>query len=815
MNNCFHCNQAVPSNVHIQIQILDEQRDLCCVGCEAVANAIINSGSESFYRYRTDASETPEFTPEELPSFISQELALYDNLDVLSDICDTQALNQNNSKTPSSYSISLIIDGITCAACGWLIEKEIKQFKGVTSVNLNLSQHRLYVSWDQEVTPLSTIISRIYQIGFKAHPYTADKAQQHLEEEQRLASRRLVLAALGTMQAMMFALPLYVGDWAGIFEKFETYFRFASLVITTPVVLFSARPFFIAFIRDIKTKHLTMDVPVSIAIGGAYIASVWSTFTNGQEVYFDSVCMFTFFLLIGRFLEARTRVRFGEAGNNLDTLLPRSCTRLDKDSGQEVIIPVSQLVVGDTIRILPGTTIPADGTIISGRSSIDESIITGEFIPVSKLKGSQVISGSLNIESPFEMQVSALGSNTQLSTVMALLDRAATEKPHIAKLADTVAQYFVAAVLILSATVFTAWYFIDSDKAFWITLSVLVATCPCALSLATPTALTSATGALRKAGVLITRGHVLENLTKSKRIIFDKTGTLTLGKLTIDKTILLSGNETDALSIASSLEAHSQHPIASAFKPFFNSDKSITAKNIAVEPGQGLSGSINGHTYRLGNAAYARPINDDTTSQPDTGHWILLASGSTAIAWFLLSDQIRPMAKASIDQLSKLGLSSEILSGDQSHQVINVAKELNVQNYQGGITPEGKLNYLSSLSESDMSIMVGDGINDVPVLAKAPISIAIGSASDLAKTHADVILVGNQLQRLPQLLLQARRTKTIIKQNLTWALIYNASVLPLAAFGLLPPWAAAIGMSFSSLVVVFNALRLNNIPKSI
>jgi len=413
------------------------------------------------------------------------------------------------------------------------------------------------------------------------------------------------------------------------------------------------------------------------------------------------------------------------------------------------------------------------------------------------------------------MQVSALGSNTQLSTVMALLDRAATEKPHIAKLADTVAQYFVAAVLILSATVFTAWYFIDSDKAFWITLSVLVATCPCALSLATPTALTSATGALRKAGVLITRGHVLENLTKSKRIIFDKTGTLTLGKLTIDKTILLSGNETDALSIASSLEAHSQHPIASAFKPFFNSDKSMTAKNIAVEPGQGLSGSINGHTYRLGNAAYARPINDDTTSQPDTGHWILLASGSTAIAWFLLSDQIRPMAKASIDQLSKLGLSSEILSGDQSHQVINVAKELNVQNYQGGITPEGKLNYLSSLSESDMSIMVGDGINDVPVLAKAPISIAIGSASDLAKTHADVILVGNQLQRLPQLLLQARRTKTIIKQNLTWALIYNASVLPLAAFGLLPPWAAAIGMSFSSLVVVFNALRLNNIPKSI
>jgi Cu2+-exporting ATPase len=815
MKNCFHCNQPVPGNIHIQLKILNEERDLCCVGCEAVAKAIISSGSESFYQYRTDASETPEFTPEDLPSFISQELALYDNPDVLSDICDPQASNQNNKQTPSSYSISLIIDGITCAACGWLIEKEIKQFQGVTSVNLNLSQHRLYVSWDQALTPLSEIISRIYQIGFKAHPYTADKAQQHLEEEQRLASRRLVLAAFGTMQAMMFALPLYVGDWAGIFEKFETYFRFASLAITTPVVLFSARPFFIAFMRDIKTKHLTMDVPVSIAIGGAYIASVWSTFTNGQEVYFDSVCMFTFFLLIGRFLEARTRVRFGEAGNNLDTLLPRSCTRLDIATGQEAIIPVSQLVVGDTIRILPGTTIPADGTIISGRSSIDESIITGEFIPISKQKGNPVISGSLNIESPFEMQVSALGNNTQLSTVMALLDRAATEKPHIAKVADTVAQYFVAAVLILSATVFTAWYFIDSDKAFWITLSVLVATCPCALSLATPTALTAATGALRKAGVLITRGHVLENITKSRRVIFDKTGTLTLGKLAIERTIILSGKKDEALAIASSLEIHSQHPIASAFKKHLNLDSPMTTQNIVVEPGQGLSGEINGHTYKLGNSEYAKPKQDNATQQPDTGHWILLASENTAIAWFLLSDQIRPMAKASIEKLSQLGLSSEILSGDKSDQVINVATELNVQHYQGGVTPEGKLNYLSSLNDQDMSIMVGDGINDVPVLAKAPISIAIGSASDLAKTHADVILVGNQLQRLPQLITQARRTKTIIKQNLTWALIYNGSVLPLAAFGLLPPWAAAIGMSFSSLVVVFNALRLNNIPKSI
>jgi Cu2+-exporting ATPase len=811
MKTCYHCDQVVAGNLNIQLSILGQPRDLCCIGCKAVASAIINSGSESFYQFRTDASETPEFSPEELPNFISDELSLYDNPVVLADIAQPADKQYH-------FNLSLIIDGITCAACGWLIEKEIKRFDGIDSVNLNLSQHRLYLSWDQSKTPLSKIISRIYQIGFKAHPYTPDKAQLHLEEEQRLATRRLVLAAFGTMQAMMFALPLYVGDWAGIFEKFETYFRYASLTIATPVVLFSARPFFVAFIRDIKTRHLTMDVPVSIAIGGAYLASVWSTFTGGQEVYFDSVCMFTFFLLIGRFLEARTRLRFGEAGNNLNTLLPRSCTRIDPTSKLETVTPVSQLAVNDIIRVLPGTTIPADGIIISGRTSIDESIITGEFIPVAKTKDNIVISGSLNIESPFEMRITALGKDTQLSTVMSLLDRAANEKPKVAIVADKIAQYFVAAVLVVSVVVFTTWYFIDSDKAFWITLSVLVATCPCALSLATPTALTAASGALRKAGVLITRGHVLENLVKSRRIIFDKTGTLTLGKLSIEKIKLLHGTEQDALNIACRLEAHSQHPIASAFKPHAQSNLANNvflspAQDVMVEPGQGLSGMVNNMTYRLGNVDYATPTDTDlTVKKPDNGHWILLADQHQPIAWFLFSDQIRPMAKESCAQLNKMGLTTEMLSGDQSHQVQVVANAVGITKAQGSSTPEDKLDYLSTLEENDMSIMVGDGINDVPVLAKAPISIAVGSASDLAKTHADVILVGNQLQRLPQLILQAKRTSKIIKQNLIWSLFYNASVLPLAALGLLPPWAAAIGMSLSSLVVVFNALRLNTLP---
>ncbi|MEY8246990.1 MAG: heavy metal translocating P-type ATPase [Bermanella sp.] len=795
MSDCFHCGALVPANVQIRLDILGDERDLCCTGCEAVAEAILQSGSESFYQYRSDVSATPEFTPASLPQSMQMELALYDNQEVL------EALSE---VTANGRQITLIIEGITCAACAWLIEKQLKQFAGVEFVNLNLSQHTLKLCWQQAQTPLSELIARIYALGFKAQPYSPDLAQQQLLSEQKKATQRLGLAALGMMQAMMFALPLYVGDWGGVFEKFETYFRFASLIITTPVVLYSARPFFVAFWRDLKSRHLTMDVPVAIAIGGAYGASVWSTFTQGQEVYFDSVCMFTFFLLVGRFLESRARLKNSEAGNHLASVMPRATLRIHPQDNSETLVPVSQLRIGDHIRILPGATLVADGIIVEGRSSIDESIITGEFLPIQKQAGDPVIGGSLNVESPITLRVTALDKDMQISTVMSLLERATADKPKIAVLADRVAQYFVAAVLILSALVFVSWSFIDSDKAFWVTLSVLVATCPCALSLATPTALTTATSALRRHGILITRGHVLQTLIRSQRILFDKTGTLTLGQLNIDRIIPLAGSAEDALQLAASLEAHSQHPIASAF----HYTPLLSVKHTQAQSGAGLEGQIDGHKYKIGLASY---VLEQPPKTPDDGHWVLLARQQTPLAWFLLSDQLRSDAASTVSALQDLGLECEMLSGDHSAQVQLMAAKLNMDKVQGAVSPAGKLDYIGTLPAQDATIMVGDGINDVPVLAQAPVSIAVGSASDLAKNHADVILMSNQLHHLPLLMAQARRSARIIKQNLVWALLYNASVLPLAALGLLPPYMAAIGMSASSLVVVFNALRLNKL----
>jgi Cu2+-exporting ATPase len=799
MTDCYHCGQVVPENINLTARVLGEDRTMCCIGCQAVANAIVQSGSESFYQYRSDKNTTPDFTLDTLPQSVRQELTLYDNLDVLGDIA-TQSGEQFNAV--------LIIDGITCAACGWLIEKQLQRFDGVDAVQLNVTQHRLYITWQQDITALSDIISQIYTLGFKAQPYTPDAAQQQLQAEQKVSIQRLVLAALGTMQAMMFAVPLYVGEWSGILLQYETYFRFAGLAITTPVILYSARPFFSAFIRDIKSRHLTMDVPVSIAIGGAYIASVYSTFTQGEEVYFDSVCMFTFFLLLGRFLEARARLSNGEAGNELHNLMPRACVKI-LENGDEALLPVNKIVIGDCIRILPGSTIAADGLIIRGSSSVDESIITGEFIPLQKKSDDHVIAGSLNVENPIDIRVTAIGKDTQISTIMSLLDRASQDKPKIAQLADILAQYFVAGVLITSAVVFTTWYFIDSERAFWITLSVLVATCPCALSLATPTALTAATTALRQNGILITRGHVLETLRKSRRIIFDKTGTLTLGQLTIENTKIVNAHQPDPLQIAASLEHFSQHPIAHAFKH----KQLLPVSEIHNHIGEGISGIINQIEYRIGTASFISASISEPVSAPDQRHWVALAHDKMILAWFLLSDEIRPNAKSSIEALQKLSLQCEMLSGDQSTHVAYVANTLGIKQFKGGVSPQGKLDYLAQQDPNDACIMVGDGINDVPVLAQAPVSIAIGSASDLAKTHADIILVSNQLSRLPQLIKQAHKTARIIKQNLAWALLYNSCVLPLAALGLLPPYLAAIGMSASSLVVVFNALRLNKLPK--
>jgi len=801
---CYHCGLDIPPNSQFFTLIDGQQQRMCCPGCQAVAQTIVDSGLDNFYKHRaTSSTDTPDIAVNTVSDAQLNELSLYDEPSLQKEF----VVDKDGQR-----EATLVIEGITCAACVWLLEHHLTKQAGVSVAKVNLTNHRARICWNPDEQKLSQLMAEIYRIGYQAHPYHPNKEEQLLEQERKRATRRLGVAGLGMMQVMMIAVALYGGAIQGIEGKHVTFMRWASMVIATPVILYAARPFFIAALRDLRTRHLSMDVPVSIAIGGAYLASIWATVTDSGEVYFDSVTMFTFFLLIGRYLEMQARHRTGRAGNAMMDLLPASAIKLI--DGEESIIPAKELCVGDHVLVKPGHTIPADGVILSGNSSVDESALTGEYLPIRKETGAEIIGGTINVENPVTIEVTKIGAETQLSSIVRLLERAQEDKPKAAQLADRVASYFVAAVLLTAAGVSFGWWLVSPEDAFWITLSVLVVTCPCALSLATPTALTAATGTLRQKGMLITRGHVLENLSRATHVVFDKTGTLTEGNLTLQETRVLSDDTTENVqAIAAALEQHSEHPIARAFQPVAGN---LTASDLNSVLGQGLEGIVDGVRYRIGKPGFAAELcNMEEPAPPEeSGQWLLLCSEQAPQAWYRLDDQIRREAITCIKSLQAMGLQCEMLTGDSSGAVQSVARTLNIDTVISGVSPEQKLEHIQQLqSQGAQVLMVGDGINDIPVLAGAQTSIAMGTATDLAKTNADCVLISADLLRLVDAIRLSRKTRTIIRQNLSWSAGYNLLALPLAALGFVAPYMAALGMSLSSLVVVGNALRLSRLPK--
>ena len=522
---CFHCGQPVPDGVCHVVDVEDIPRDMCCTGCEAVAQAIVDNNLVDFYTFRTDKSDkTESLVPAEL-----RELQIYDD----------DALQKAFVRAEEGGSVreaSLILEGIVCAACVWLNEKHVSAIKGVLDFKVNYSTHRASLKWDNEQIQLSDVLKAITDIGYHAHPFDSGKLESLQKKEKAAALRRIAIAGIGMMQVMMLAISLYIGDSSDMSDNMRHFLRWISLIIATPVLLFASRIFLVSAWRDIKRLKLGMDVPVAIAMGAAYLASVWATVTQSGEVYFDSVTMFTFFLLTGRYLEMVARHKAGQVAEALVRLMPAVATRIRADKQETVT--VSELQLGDTLLIKPGETIPADGTVVDGVSSVNEALLTGESLPLTKRIDSSLIGGTVNIESPLFMKVKKLGDSTVLSSIVRLLERAQSEKPNLARAVDKVAVWFVSILLIIATAVFVIWSFISPSDAFWVTLSVLVVTCPCALSLATPAALTAATGALTEKGILTTRGHALETLAKLTHIVFDKTGTLTHGHLVVSKTIL-------------------------------------------------------------------------------------------------------------------------------------------------------------------------------------------------------------------------------------------------------------------------------------
>ena len=796
---CYHCGLPVPDGSPYHAQVLGEARAMCCPGCQAVAEAIVAGGLEGYYRHRSETAANPEA----LPKALTDELALYDRKDVQQGLV---------SHANDQAETCLLIEGISCAACGWLIEHHLKKLPGVSAANLNLSNHRLQVRWDDASLPLSQLLAELRRIGYAAHPYQADAAAKQMHRENRKAMRQLGVAGLLWMQVMMATMATWPEFNLDLSASFDAILRWTSLFLTTPIVFYCCGQFFRGALRDLRTRHLTMDVSVSLAIGGAYVAGLWSTITGQGELYFDAVGMFALFLLAGRYLERRARERTAQVTAQLVNLLPASCLRLDELGHSERIL-LNELQLGDQVLVPPGAVVPADALILAGQSSIDESLLTGEYLPQPRSAGQHVTAGTLNIEGPLTVQVEALGNDTRLSAIVRLLERAQADKPRLAQLADRVAQWFLVVVLLTAAVIGLAWWQLDSERAFWIVLALLVATCPCALSLATPTALTTATGSLHKLGLLVTRGHVLESLNQIDTLIVDKTGTLTEGRLTLREVRVLGALDSQTcLSLAAALESRSEHPIARAFG---RAPQAVEA--VRSEPGKGLQGEVGGRRLRIGEAAFVSQLGGQPApAMPqEPGQWLLLGDEQGPLAWFRLDDRLRSDAQRLISAAHARGWQVLLLSGDSSPMVASVAAELGIADARGGLTPDAKLAVLHQLHQQGRHVlMLGDGVNDVPVLAGADISVAMGSATDLAKTSADAVLLSNRLASLVQALDVAKRTHRIIVENLTWAGLYNGLVLPFAAIGWITPGWAAIGMSLSSLVVVVNALRLSSVTDS-
>ena len=794
---CFHCGLPVPSGTHFHATVFGQSQAMCCRGCQSVAESIVENGLEDYYKHRTELPKTAE----DLVPDVLRQLALYDH---------PQVQKSFVLEGKGDYKeASLILEGITCAACVWLNERHLGQLVGVRSVNVNYGSQRARVRWNDNQIKLSQILTEINKIGYHAHPFSAQQ-QEALRQQQRKSDfRRLAVAGLSAGQVMMIAVALYAGAAQGLEFATAQLLRWFSFVLTIPAITYAAWPFYASAWRSIRNRQIGMDVPITLGLMTGFAGSVWATVQGQGVVYFDTLTMLVFFLLGTRYLERNAREKSIEASENLLRLAPVMATKVE--GGKQTLTPVMELKLGDLILAKPGETIAADGLVLTGESSVDESLLTGESRPLPKSLGAQVFAGSINYESPLTIQVTAIAENTMLAGISRLLDRAQAEKPKLAETADRVAAYFTSALLVTVALVALVWWQIQPDRILEIVLTVLVVSCPCALSLAAPAAFAAAGSHLVERGVLLTRGHALETLAKVTHFVFDKTGTLTLGQLSLVNIMTHADLDAEAcLQLAASLEKHSEHALAKAFLNTQGNRPVQLATEVRNIPGQGVEGVAAGLKLRLGNSKLTQATTLQLPQQDLLGATVVWLSDETRLlATFVLADQARPETQALIQKLKQQGLQVSILSGDSAESVSHFAKLVGVDDWKAACSPEDKLAHIHALqAQGAVVAMVGDGINDAPVLAAAQVSMAMGSGTQMARATGDVVLLTEHLIEIEHALVTSRFGISVIRQNFIWAIAYNLVALPFAAAGLLSPWMAAIGMSVSSLIVVLNALRL-------
>ena len=748
------------------------------------------------------------------------------DLKVLDESDEWSAFSRPYTKKDGCWESNIQIDGMHCAACSLTIEEALNAVPGVLQANVSAGSHRARVIWSEQAVKPSDWMQAVQAVGYKAVPANDIFARERRLAEGRQSLWQLSVAGLCMMQVMMYAYPTYNALPGDMTQEMLNLLRWASWVLTLPVLIFSCGPFFKNALKDIAQRRVSMDLPVAIGMVITFVVSTLGTFDPqgifGKEVYFDSLTMFVFFLLAGRWLEHRLRDRTAGALEALMNRMPDQVSRVKADGTMEQV-PVRRLQLNDVIRILPGDTLPADGTVLKGDTLLDEALLTGESHPVHRSVGSAIIAGSHNLSSVIDMRIDHIGNQTRYAQIVALMQSASTSKPPIAKLADRIAKPFLIAVLFAAILAGAYWWRHDPGHALMVAASVLIVTCPCALSLATPAAMLAAAGALAKQGVMVRNLSSFEALAKVDTVVFDKTGTLTRDAMVLSHTTVRTGaSQAQVLAWASTLAQNSLHPVSKALVAAAqnNIEFNLILKDVTEVAGGGVKamGIVQGQSVslRLGSATFCNIAQSERTSSNQVQAY--LADGQGWLATFDLIEDVREDAQKTIKDLQMAGMTVHLLSGDSEQAAARVAQQVGINDYQGGCTPQDKLAFLQQQKSAGRNVaVVGDGLNDGPMLAGAHVSFAFGQAVPLAQAQSDFVVLGGKLEVVAQAAVLAKRTLKIVKQNLWWAAIYNAICVPLAVFGWLPAWLAGLGMAFSSLFVVLNALRLSlvNTPVSI
>ncbi|WP_066803142.1 heavy metal translocating P-type ATPase [Moraxella oblonga] len=823
--HCFHCGEVLPSEPFYTM-IFQKERPMCCLGCQLASASIVEAGLSQYYLDRREISPTAP-----LP------------------IANFDAYNHDDVKSLFVYQedggsvAELSVANLRCTACTWLIESRLRSIGGVRACQVNLTQGRMRVNWDETCCHISDILSAIHSVGYDAKPYRQDTHEAMMKRQNKQMLIRLGVAAVGAMQAMMFSIGMYFGDYSGMAEEHRHFLRAVALFVTMPVIFYAGAPFFASAYHALKARQVNMDVPVSIALIITFVASLYATLTQSGETYFDSVAMFIFFLLAGRYIEQNARLKASNLASDLVVIEPTLVQKFVDDVGllthyknntlnKDIInqwhtknshdyadkILAQTVKIGDVIWIEAGQQIACDGVLLSNNATVSQSLLTGESDLIVKRQGDVLFGGSQNDAQPFAMLVTAEINDSQMALIDRLMNRAMSEKPQIAQDADKMARWFVARVLALSVLIFVIWFFVDKSQAVWATVAVLVATCPCALGLATPIALTMATNRLASLGFLATRGHTIQSLSEVTHVAFDKTGTLTVGQANLLHMDYMDFDKTHWLKISASLEVGSKHPVAKAILTSAHGLHLLKVDSLTHHTAGGVEGCIDGVWYRIGHDEFV--LNDtkgqiivEKLSDFSANMSVALSQkvGDTwqMVARFYFNDVIRTDTKALIKSLITKNITPIMLTGDPSDNALTVAKELGIQTAYHGLSPTDKVNHIKELQKNGHTVlMVGDGINDAPVLGASNVSVAMAGASDLAQVSADGVLLGGKLLVVDNALDIANKTRHIIRQNLRWAFFYNTAVIVPAGLGYVPPWLAAIGMSVSSLIVVVNAMRI-------